>query len=52
MCIMPTGTVHILFYIDMGNHPRAQNFHVLQPWQKYWRIHSAYSPSIVLAMRK
>ena len=37
MCIMPIGIVHILFYIGMG---------------KCRRIHFAYSPSIVLAMRK
>ena len=52
MCIVPLGTMHMLFYIDMGNCLRMQNSHVLQPWQKCWRIHSAYSPSIVLAMRK
>ena len=37
MCIMPLGTIHILFYIDMG---------------KRRQVYSAYSPSIVLAMRK
>ena len=30
MCIVPFGTIYMLFNIDMGNHPRAQNFHALQ----------------------
>ncbi len=37
MCIVPFGTIYMLFNIDMG---------------KRRQVHAAYSPSIVLAMRK
>ena len=40
MCIVPFGTIYMLFNIDMGNRPRAQHFHTLDVYKRQELLNS------------